>query len=328
MTQKLGYIVLMNLRTLCSCPRQSRARPIAVAMALLLMAGTLTACQPSTAVSVQSNGGQGPSANTSAVATVVTTAAPMASSAQTETPASTPAHLLDTAFPIPKGVNRIISFLGQADLDGDGIQETVEVGRSPLIEGNFGETYLYARKSSQIYSYPFNELERRGYSEDVELQDVDGDGLPEILISRDIGGNGLGGGRALKFHNESFTCIFDTNAVKPDIHITYADHYQLRVQSKTMRPSSVSFALQPGPKYEGTYDGKGKLLHPEKVMIDPSIGMRSVRTRQSGPADIEVTQWCSGVGGHADSLGVIRTVYRYRAQGWRIVSTAFEFMGQ
>ena len=233
----------------------------------------------------------------------------------------------ETASPLPQNANKIVSFTEEADLDGDGVLEKIEEGRYPLEGTSQGETFLHVYKGTELYSYQFDESEPMSYPEHVELQDFDGDAIPEILIFRDLG-SGTGTGEVLKFQNNSFVSIFDTRTAELDIRVTYADDYQLLAESKTMEPTSIKSLLQPNEKFEGIYDEKGKLKTVYECFIDFPNSMYSVPGKENSPADIEVVRYCTGVGGHsADEVGIIRTVYRYGAESWEIISTTFTYTG-
>lgn len=297
------------------------SKTMSAAAAAVLLLAALTACQP---LPLLCSSGPATAAGSPAAAPTATV-----SPASTEAPASGAAAARQTATPAPYQAPKVVSFTRAADLDGDGVLEKVEEGRYPIEGNQQGDTFLNVYKGEKVFRYDFGVAEPRSFPENVELVDVDGDALPEILIFRDLG-SGMGTGLVLKFRDDAFACIFDTRTVRPDIRVTYAPNYTLLVRSETMKPKRREFPLQADERFAGTgvYDDKGRLINPYQGFIARPIEMHSVAPEGKGPSDIVVQQDCSGIGGHADGLGMVYTTYRYHSAGWRVVSTDFEFVGR
>lgn len=216
------------------------------------------------------------------------------------------------------------------DVDGDDrLEDVIILGNKFSTDSNYYiNLYLVVKDSAEgKLKAAFAPSLSGGYDLGLNLADVTGDGIADVIISAPTGGSG---------GIISYRVIDFAESIPREI---FTDHENqgLFVQGKLLNNYQVELLLGDEPKhlivdlpndknfydFLGIYNQNGELLseyyHPYAQGLS---GMLVMDTDGDGVAELVTTQRVVGIN-NTDTIGYIRTVWRYNAIKWQIDSYTF-----
>lgn len=219
----------------------------------------------------------------------------------------------------PQGIVHVRT---EADVTGDRIPDTILlVGNESELGGPFCQSHDVVVIDGATNKEMILALGDRsaGYPGSLLLGEIDGEGASEIIVSIPTGGSGgitnffiasaLDGNVRLLVDPEEL-------AAGPELSMSSLDHYTLEVVDKARHGRTLlglSKPEQPGEPdpYEAYYSESGTLLKPMDIFVDDVSGAELAPTaREGGPQQFVTYQKIWAIY-HANSVGMVRTTWRY-----------------
>jgi len=238
----------------------------------------------------------------------------------------------------PKKVNPVVlevqrgEILGQAigDVDGDGEDEDVLLMGNKVVSGShfMGDLYVVIkdRKNGQVKGY-IRPVDCGGYDSFLTLADVTGNGIPNVLITAPTGGSGgivdcrildFSGGRAEEIftreNNKGIACVG-----------RYLPNYKAELTFPTLSKTVVVDLPGEADMYSrlNIYDDMGQVKNSGlRPYIQDICSLVAFDVDGDGIAEIVTTQRVVG-SINIDTLGYVRTIWRYMAGSWQEKQTNF-----
>lgn len=220
------------------------------------------------------------------------------------------------------------------DIDGDGVDEVVDLMGNPVVDGSsfMGDMYLVAREVNAAnpskVKYYYRPRDLGGYNAYLTLADVTGNGWPNIIIAAPSGGSGgMVSYRILDVQDGKMEEIFGPEENKGVSMVgTYLPDYQVKLsfpnltQDITLDVSNEKEAYRNLNVYNGDGSLKDSGLRPT---IQNLSQLSALDVNGDGMDEVVTLQKVVGVT-NSDPLGVVRTVWDYRAGGWQPRTVGFQ----
>lgn len=216
----------------------------------------------------------------------------------------------------------IVHVRTEADVTGDRIPDTILlVGNESELGGPFCQSHDVvvidgATKKEMILALGDRSA---GYPGSLLLGEIDGEGASEIIVSIPTGGSGgitnffivsaLDGNARLLIDAEKI-------ATGPELVISSLDHYTIEVVDKARHSRTLlglSKPEQPGEPdpYEAYYSESGTLFRPMDIWVDDVSAAELAPAAGKGSPQQFVTYQKIWAIYHANSVGMVRTTWRY-----------------
>lgn len=220
------------------------------------------------------------------------------------------------------------------DIDGDGVDEVVDLMGNPVVDGSsfMGDMYLVAREVNAAnpskVKYYYRPRDLGGYNAYLTLADVTGNGWPNIIIAAPSGGSGgMVSYRILDVQDGKMEEIFGPEENKGVSMVgTYLPDYQVKLsfpnltQDITLDVSNEKEAYRNLNVYNADGSLKDSGLRPT---IQNLSQLSALDVNGDGMDEVVTLQKVVGVT-NSDPLGVVRTVWDYRAGGWQPRTVGFQ----
>lgn len=220
------------------------------------------------------------------------------------------------------------------DIDGDGVDEVVDLMGNPVVDGSsfMGDMYLVAKEVNAAnlskVKYYYRPKDLGGYNAYLTLADVTGNGWPNIIIAAPSGGSGgMVSYRILDVQDGKMEEIFGPEENKGVSMVgTYLPDYQVKLSFPNLTQDIILDVSNEKEAYRNlnVYNADGSL---KESGLRPTIQnlsqLSALDVNGDGMDEIVTLQKVVGVT-NADPLGVVRTVWDYRAGGWQPRTVGFQ----
>jgi uncharacterized membrane protein len=214
----------------------------------------------------------------------------------------------------------------EADVTGDGAADTVLlVGHKEApSESYWREMWVVVQEGrtgafTKISPGPV----AGGYGGELSLCDFTGDGAAEILVGLPTGDSGgmtlysvlsdRGGSPEVLWDQESLSRGAGFSTEFRDGFVLSVFNHELKRRLEIALEGSKAAAIE-----AGIYSADGRTLKEASAMVNPYFLMQPRGSERAGVCDLVGFQWIGGLRG-ADTLGRIRSVWRWEEGGWRLV---------
>lgn len=213
------------------------------------------------------------------------------------------------------------------DVDGDGREETIELLGSPAVDQSSyrGEMYLIVRevgdKNPTRVKYYYRPKDLGGYNAYLTLADVTGSGAPDVIIASPSGGTaGVTEYRIIDFSSGKPEEIFTASDNRGVSMVgTYLPDYQASLRFPSLNQEvTVDLASQKDAyRNLNVYEEDGELKESGlRPMIQNISQLSTLDVDGNGVDEVVTLQPVLGAP-NADQLGMVRTVWEYRAGQWQ-----------
>lgn len=220
------------------------------------------------------------------------------------------------------------------DIDGDGVDEVVDLMGNPVVDGSsfMGDMYLVAREVNAAnpskVKYYYRPRDLGGYNAYLILADVTGNGWPNIIIAAPSGGSGgMVSYRILDVQDGKMEEIFGPEENKGVSMVgTYLPDYQVKLSFPNLTQDIILDVSNEKEAYRNlnVYNGDGSLKDSGlRPTIQNLSQLSALDVNGDGMDEVVTLQKVVGVT-NSDPLGVVRTVWDYRAGGWQPRTVGFQ----
>lgn len=220
------------------------------------------------------------------------------------------------------------------DIDGDGVDEVVDLMGNPVVDGSsfMGDMYLVAREVNAAnpskVKYYYRPRDLGGYNAYLTLADVTGNGWPNIIIAAPSGGSGgMVSYRILDVQDGKMEEIFGPEENKGVSMVgTYLPDYQVKLSFPNLTQDIILDVSNEKEAYRNlnVYNGDGSLKDSGlRPTIQNLSQLSALDVNGDGMDEVVTLQKVVGVT-NSDPLGVVRTVWDYRAGGWQPRTVGFQ----
>lgn len=220
------------------------------------------------------------------------------------------------------------------DIDGDGVDEVVDLMGNPVVDGSsfMGDMYLVAREVNAAnpskVKYYYRPRDLGGYNAYLTLADVTGNGWPNIIIAAPSGGSGgMVSYRILDVQDGKMEEIFGPEENKGVSMVgTYLPDYQVKLSFPNLTQDIILDVSNEKEAYRNlnVYNADGSLKDSGlRPTIQNLSQLSALDVNGDGMDEVVTLQKVVGVT-NSDSLGVVRTVWDYRAGGWQPRTVGFQ----
>lgn len=220
------------------------------------------------------------------------------------------------------------------DIDGDGVDEVVDLMGNPVVDGSsfMGDMYLVAREVNAAnpskVKYYYRPRDLGGYNAYLTLADVTGNGWPNIIIAAPSGGSGgMVSYRILDVQDGRMEEIFGPEENKGvDMVGTYLPEYQVKLSFPNLTQDIILDVSNEKEAYRNlnVYNADGSLKDSGlRPTIQNLSQLSALDVNGDGMDEVVTLQKVVGVT-NSDPLGVVRTVWDYRAGGWQPRTVGFQ----
>ncbi len=229
--------------------------------------------------------------------------------------------LADTS--LPEGFVLLDS--GSADVTGDGVLDTVCLaGKREQPDDLYSRETLVliadGDSGKQVEMQPGPSS--GAYDGTIFLGDFDGDHISDILVSLPTGGSGgMVLYSVLSCTGGAPRILFDQQWLSqgPQLDVQFVQGFRARVSSHELRRSFVLDLSDREQRYveTGIYDASGQLLKATFGVCDPYSLLQPRDLDRDGTSELVGFQALWGLY-HADTIGIARSVWRWRGHGWEL----------
>ncbi|WP_289048950.1 hypothetical protein [uncultured Acidaminococcus sp.] len=220
------------------------------------------------------------------------------------------------------------------DIDGDGVDEVVDLMGNPVVDGSsfMGDMYLVAREVNAAnpskVKYYYRPRDLGGYNAYLTLADVTGNGWPNIVIAAPSGGSGgMVSYRILDVQDGRMEEIFGPEENKGVAMVgTYLPEYQVKLSFPNLTQDIILDVSNEKEAYRNlnVYNADGSLKDSGlRPTIQNLSQLSALDVNGDGMDEVVTLQKVVGVT-NSDPLGVVRTVWDYRAGGWQPRTVGFQ----
>lgn len=220
------------------------------------------------------------------------------------------------------------------DIDGDGVDEVVDLMGNPVVDGSsfMGDMYLVAREVNAAnpskVKYYYRPRDLGGYNAYLTLADVTGNGWPNIIIAAPSGGSGgMVSYRILDVQDGRMEEIFGPEENKSVAMVgTYLPEYQVKLSFPNLTQDIILDVSNEKEAYRNlnVYNADGSLKDSGlRPTIQNLSQLSALDVNGDGMDEVVTLQKVVGVT-NSDPLGVVRTVWDYRAGGWQPRTVGFQ----
>lgn len=220
------------------------------------------------------------------------------------------------------------------DIDGDGVDEVVDLMGNPAVEKSsfMGDLYLIARefgpRGQNRVKYYYRPQNLGGYNAYLTLADVTGDGYPDVIIASPSGGSGgMVSYRILDVIDGKFQEIFGQEEnCGVSMAGTYLPGWRARLSFPTLKQDITLDLANEKDAYRNlnVYNEDGSLKESGlRPYIQNLSQLSALDVNGDGVDEVVTIQKVLGVL-NADPLGFVRTVWEYRAGGWEPRTVGFQ----
>ena len=220
------------------------------------------------------------------------------------------------------------------DIDGDGVDEVVDLMGNPVVDGSsfMGDMYLVAREVNAAnpskVKYYYRPRDLGGYNAYLILADVTGNGWPNIIIAAPSGGSGgMVSYRILDVQDGRMEEIFGPEENKGVAMVgTYLPEYQVKLSFPNLTQDIILDVSNEKEAYRNlnVYNADGSLKDSGlRPTIQNLSQLSALDVNGDGMDEVVTLQKVVGVT-NSDPLGVVRTVWDYRAGGWQPRTVGFQ----
>ena len=220
------------------------------------------------------------------------------------------------------------------DIDGDGVDEVVDLMGNPVVDGSsfMGDMYLVAREVNAAnpskVKYYYRPRDLGGYNAYLTLADVTGNGWPNIIIAAPSGGSGgMVSYRILDVQDGRMEEIFGPEENKGVAMVgTYLPEYQVKLSFPNLTQDIILDVSNEKEAYRNlnVYNADGSLKDSGlRPTIQNLSQLSALDVNGDGMDEVVTLQKVVGVT-NSDPLGVVRTVWDYRAGGWKPRTVGFQ----
>ncbi|WP_337464812.1 hypothetical protein [Acidaminococcus timonensis] len=220
------------------------------------------------------------------------------------------------------------------DIDGDGVDEVVDLMGNPVVDGSsfMGDMYLVAREVNAAnpskVKYYYRPRDLGGYNAYLTLADVTGNGWPNIIIAAPSGGSGgMVSYRILDVQDGRMEEIFGPEENKGVAMVgTYLPEYQVKLSFPNLTQDIILDVSNEKEAYRNlnVYNADGSLKDSGlRPTIQNLSQLSALDVNGDGMDEVVTLQKVVGVT-NSDPLGVVRTVWDYRAGGWQLRTVGFQ----
>ncbi|WP_302222079.1 hypothetical protein [Acidaminococcus timonensis] len=220
------------------------------------------------------------------------------------------------------------------DIDGDGVDEVVDLMGNPVVDGSsfMGDMYLVAREVNAAnpskVKYYYRPRDLGGYNAYLTLADVTGNGWPNIIIAAPSGGSGgMVSYRILDVQDGRMEEIFGPEENKGVAMVgTYLPEYQVKLSFPNLTQDIILDVSNEKEAYRNlnVYNADGSLKDSGlRPTIQNLSQLSALDVNGDGMDEVVTLQKVVGVT-NSDPLGVVRTVWDYRAGGWQPRTVGFQ----
>ena len=220
------------------------------------------------------------------------------------------------------------------DVDGDGIDEIIELMGNPVVEKSsyMGDMYIVAREAGAAnpakVKYFYRPKNLGGYNAYITLADVTGNGFPNLIIAAPSGGSsGVTDYRILDFSDTQPEEIFKASDNKGVNMVgEYLPGFKAKLTFPLLDQDIVLDLDNQKEVYRNlnVYNSDGEL---KESGLRPTIQnlsrLSSLDVNGDGMEELVTVQKVLGVI-NADPLGSVRTVWEYRAGVWQPRNVGFQ----
>ena len=189
------------------------------------------------------------------------------------------------------------------------------------------DTYLAVETGSKILFY---DLGNSSLDDVLFTNDVDGDGLDEIIVQQTVdetGGAGQFSSSIFKVRSDQIHELFNSstsNLFETGFSSTLEDGFKLKVENR-FTGYSATLDFNADWRYVGTYfDESGKVIWSEPIMCDSFREFVPEDTDGDGIYEIACLQYVS-LYGHSDYVGDAKSILRFnvQAQQFEVAEASF-----
>lgn len=220
------------------------------------------------------------------------------------------------------------------DIDGDGVDEVVDLMGNPVVDGSsfMGDMYLVAKEVNAAnpskVKYYYRPRDLGGYNAYLTLADVTGNGWPNIIIAAPSGGSGgMVSYRILDVQDGRMEEIFGPEENKGVSMVgTYLPDYQVKLSFPNLTQDIILDVSNEKEAYRNlnVYNADGSLKDSGlRPTIQNLSQLSALDVNGDGMDEVVTLQKVVGVT-NSDPLGVVRTVWDYRAGGWQPRTVGFQ----
>lgn len=220
------------------------------------------------------------------------------------------------------------------DIDGDGVDEVVDLMGNPVVDGSsfMGDMYLVAREVNAAnpskVKYYYRPRDLGGYNAYLTLADVTGNGWPNIIIAAPSGGSGgMVSYRILDVQDGRMEEIFGPEENKGVAMVgTYLPEHQVKLSFPNLTQDIILDVSNEKEAYRNlnVYNADGSLKDSGlRPTIQNLSQLSALDVNGDGMDEVVTLQKVVGVT-NSDPLGVVRTVWDYRAGGWQPRTVGFQ----
>ncbi len=220
------------------------------------------------------------------------------------------------------------------DIDGDGVDEVVDLMGNSVVDGSsfMGDMYLVAKEANAAnpskVKYYYRPRDLGGYNAYLTLADVTGNGWPNIIIAAPSGGSsGVVSYRILDVLDGKMEEIFGPEENKGVSMVgTYLPDYQVKLSFPNLTQDIILDVSNEKEAYRNlnVYNADGSLKESGlRPIIQNLSQLSALDVNGDGIDEVVTLQKVLGVT-NSDSLGVVRTVWEYRAGGWQPRTVGFQ----
>ena len=220
------------------------------------------------------------------------------------------------------------------DIDGDGVDEVVDLMGNPVVDGSsfMGDMYLVAREVNAAnpskVKYYYRPRDLGGYNAYLTLADVTGNGWPNTIIAAPSGGSGgMVSYRILDVQDGRMEEIFGPEENKGVAMVgTYLPEYQVKLSFPNLTQDIILDVSNEKEAYRNlnVYNADGSLKDSGlRPTIQNLSQLSALDVNGDGMDEVVTLQKVVGVT-NSDPLGVVRTVWDYRAGGWQPRTVGFQ----
>lgn len=220
------------------------------------------------------------------------------------------------------------------DIDGDGVDEVVDLMGNPVVDGSsfMGDMYLVAREVNAAnpskVKYYYRPRDLGGYNAYLTLADVTGNGWSNIIIAAPSGGSGgMVSYRILDVQDGRMEEIFGPEENKGVAMVgTYLPEHQVKLSFPNLTQDIILDVSNEKEAYRNlnVYNADGSLKDSGlRPTIQNLSQLSALDVNGDGMDEVVTLQKVVGVT-NSDPLGVVRTVWDYRAGGWQPRTVGFQ----
>jgi hypothetical protein len=238
----------------------------------------------------------------------------------------------------PKKVNPVVlevqrgEIVDQAigDVDGDGNDEEVLLMGNSVVSGSHFMGNLYVvikdRKNGQVKGY-IRPIDCGGYDSFLTLADVTGNGVANVLITSLTGGSGgIVDYRILDFSEGKAEEIFTK---ENNSGIACLGKYLQQYKAELTFPTSGKTIVLDLPgeqdmyRHLNVYDDDGQVINSGlRPYIQDLSSLVALDVDNDGTSELVTSQRVVGAT-NFDTLGYVRTIWKYMAGSWQVKKTNF-----